>query len=173
VRWEIRVFDPNALLISLCRRGCRTNVFADAPLNVGVSPEPGKIPIMWWDIPVNEIDFETTRSPAITNNSSTGRCPSRTVMPFLESSLADRAIIRKPREWSEQASLFGGGVVIKLGDEVIGSIGAAGAPAAKLDDSCAHAGLDKIRDRLEWRSGLPSPKVPSTLGTTLSSQEHT
>ena len=44
---------------------------------------------------------------------------------------------------------FGGGVVIKLGDEVIGSIGAAGAPGGKLDDSCAHAGLDKIRDRLK------------------------
>ena len=44
---------------------------------------------------------------------------------------------------------FGGGVVIKLGDEVIGSIGAAGAPGAKLDDACAHAGLDKIRDRLK------------------------
>ena len=44
---------------------------------------------------------------------------------------------------------FGGGVVIRLGDEVIGSIGAAGAPGAKLDDGCAHAGLDKIRDRLK------------------------
>jgi len=44
---------------------------------------------------------------------------------------------------------FGGGVVIKLGDEVIGSIGAAGAPGAKPDDNCAHAGLDKIRDRLK------------------------
>jgi uncharacterized protein GlcG (DUF336 family) len=44
---------------------------------------------------------------------------------------------------------FGGGVVIKLGDEVIGSIGAAGAPGAKLDDSCAHVGLDKIHDRLK------------------------
>src|ERR1700739_752067 len=44
---------------------------------------------------------------------------------------------------------FGGGVVIKLGDEVIGSIGAAGAPGAKLDDNCAHAGLDKIRDQLK------------------------
>ena len=44
---------------------------------------------------------------------------------------------------------FGGGVVIKLSDEVIGSIGAAGAPGAKLDDGCAHAGLDKIRDRLK------------------------
>jgi uncharacterized protein GlcG (DUF336 family) len=44
---------------------------------------------------------------------------------------------------------FGGGVVIKLGDEIIGSIGASGAPGAKLDDGCAHAGLDKIRDRLK------------------------
>jgi len=43
---------------------------------------------------------------------------------------------------------FGGGVVIKLGDETIGAIGAAGAPGAKLDDAFAHAGLDKIRDRL-------------------------
>ena len=44
---------------------------------------------------------------------------------------------------------FGGGAVIKMGDEVIGSIGASGAPGAKLDDGCAHAGLDKIRDRLK------------------------
>ena len=44
---------------------------------------------------------------------------------------------------------FGGGVVIKLGEEVIGGIGAAGAPGAKFDDNCAHAGLDKIRDRLK------------------------
>ena len=42
--------------------------------------------------------------------------------------------------------MFFGGVVIKLGDEVIGSIGA---PGAKLDDGCAHAGLDKIRDQLK------------------------
>jgi uncharacterized protein GlcG (DUF336 family) len=44
---------------------------------------------------------------------------------------------------------FGGGVVIKLGDEVVGSIGASGAPGATLDDGCAHAGLDKIRDQLK------------------------
>ncbi len=44
---------------------------------------------------------------------------------------------------------FGGGVPIKLGDETIGAIGAAGAPGAKLDDGCARAGLDKIRDRLK------------------------
>ena len=44
---------------------------------------------------------------------------------------------------------FGGGVVIKQGDEVIGAIGAAGAPGGKLDDACAKAGLDRIRDQLK------------------------
>jgi uncharacterized protein GlcG (DUF336 family) len=43
----------------------------------------------------------------------------------------------------------GGGLVIKAGDEVIGAIGAAGAPGFDLDDTCAKAGLDKIRDRLK------------------------
>ena len=44
---------------------------------------------------------------------------------------------------------FGGGIVIKLGGETIGAIGAAGAPGARLDDNCAKAGLAKIRDRLK------------------------
>jgi uncharacterized protein GlcG (DUF336 family) len=44
---------------------------------------------------------------------------------------------------------FGGGVAIKVGDEVVGAIGASGAPGAKLDDNCAHAGLAKIQDRLK------------------------
>ena len=44
---------------------------------------------------------------------------------------------------------FGGGVAIKVGDEVVGAIGASGAPGAKLDDACARAGVDKIRDRLK------------------------
>jgi uncharacterized protein GlcG (DUF336 family) len=45
--------------------------------------------------------------------------------------------------------LFGGGVVIKYQDEVIGAIGAAGAPGGDLDDNCARAGLEKIRGRLQ------------------------
>src|SRR5579863_9078 len=44
---------------------------------------------------------------------------------------------------------FGGGVPIKLGDETIGAIGASGAPGGKLDDACARAGIDKIKDRLK------------------------
>ena len=40
--------------------------------------------------------------------------------------------------------LFGGGIVIKVGDEVVGAIGAAGAPGANLDDGvrARRAGQD-------------------------------
>jgi uncharacterized protein GlcG (DUF336 family) len=44
---------------------------------------------------------------------------------------------------------FPGGVVIKLDNEIIGAIGAAGAPGGNLDDGCAKAGLERIRDRLK------------------------
>lgn len=45
--------------------------------------------------------------------------------------------------------LLGGGIVIKMGDEVVGAIGASGAPGGNLDDACANAGLDKIKDQLK------------------------
>ncbi len=45
--------------------------------------------------------------------------------------------------------LVGGGVVIKVGDKVVGAIGAAGAPGGDLDDGCAKAGLSKVKDRLK------------------------
>ena len=44
---------------------------------------------------------------------------------------------------------FPGGVLIKVSDEVIGAIGASGAPMSTLDEACARAGLDKIRDKLK------------------------
>jgi len=42
----------------------------------------------------------------------------------------------------------GGGLTIKIGDEVIGAIGVGGAPTGEADEACARAGLDKIRDRI-------------------------
>jgi uncharacterized protein GlcG (DUF336 family) len=45
--------------------------------------------------------------------------------------------------------LVQGGVVIKVGDETVGAIGAAGSPGVNLDEACARAGLDKIKDRLK------------------------
>jgi len=45
--------------------------------------------------------------------------------------------------------LVGGGLPIKIGDEVVGAIGAGGAPGVDKDEACAKAGLDKIADRLK------------------------
>jgi uncharacterized protein GlcG (DUF336 family) len=45
--------------------------------------------------------------------------------------------------------LAGGGLVIKVGDEVIGAIGVSGAPGGDNDAQCAKAGLDKIKDRMK------------------------
>ncbi len=45
--------------------------------------------------------------------------------------------------------LFQGGLVIKIGDEVVGAIGASGAPGGPLDEGCARAGIDAIASRLK------------------------
>jgi uncharacterized protein GlcG (DUF336 family) len=45
--------------------------------------------------------------------------------------------------------VLGGGMPIRVGDEVIGAIGVGGAPGGPLDDQCAEAGIAKIRERLK------------------------
>jgi uncharacterized protein GlcG (DUF336 family) len=45
--------------------------------------------------------------------------------------------------------LNAGGVVIKVGDEVIGAIGVSGAPGGDNDVICAKTALDKIKDRMK------------------------
>lgn len=44
--------------------------------------------------------------------------------------------------------MLAGGVPIRAGNEVIGAIGVGGAPGGNLDEACANAGIDKIKDRL-------------------------
>ncbi|MBB3292753.1 Uncharacterized conserved protein GlcG, DUF336 family [Mitsuaria sp. PDC51] len=39
--------------------------------------------------------------------------------------------------------LLGGGVPVKVGDEVIGAVGVGGAPGGQLDEQCALAGIAK------------------------------
>ena len=39
--------------------------------------------------------------------------------------------------------------MVKIGEETVGAIGAGGAPGFNLDEGCAKAGLDKVRDRLK------------------------
>lgn len=45
--------------------------------------------------------------------------------------------------------LLGGGVPVTVGNEVIGAIGIGGAPGGHLDDQCALAALEKVKDLLK------------------------
>ncbi len=45
--------------------------------------------------------------------------------------------------------LLGGGVPIKVGNEVIGAVGIGGAPGGHLDEQCAMVALDKVKDLLK------------------------
>ena len=45
--------------------------------------------------------------------------------------------------------LLGGGVPVKVGNEVIGAVGVGGAPGGHLDEQCAIAALDKVKDQLK------------------------
>jgi uncharacterized protein GlcG (DUF336 family) len=45
--------------------------------------------------------------------------------------------------------LLGGGVPIKVGNEVIGAVGVGGAPGGHLDEQCAVAGIDKVKEQLK------------------------
>ena len=48
-----------------------------------------------------------------------------------------------------------GGLPIKVGDDTIGGIAAAGAPGGDKDEACASAGLAKISDRLNYIFLIP------------------
>jgi uncharacterized protein GlcG (DUF336 family) len=48
----------------------------------------------------------------------------------------------------DRVLLLGGGLPIQAGNEVIGAIGVGGAPGGNLDEACAQARIDRIKDRL-------------------------
>jgi len=45
--------------------------------------------------------------------------------------------------------LLGGGVPVRVGNEVVGAVGVAGAPGGHLDEQCAVAALDAVKDQLK------------------------
>jgi uncharacterized protein GlcG (DUF336 family) len=45
--------------------------------------------------------------------------------------------------------LLGGGVPVKVGNDVIGAVGVGGAPGGHLDEQCALAAIDKVKDQLK------------------------
>ena len=44
--------------------------------------------------------------------------------------------------------LLGGGVPVKVGNEVIGAVGVGGAPGGHLDEQCANAGIERVKAQL-------------------------
>lgn len=48
------------------------------------------------------------------------------------------------RDMNDEILIFGGGLPIEIGGDVVGGIGVGGAPGAHLDDACAQDGLDAI-----------------------------
>ena len=44
--------------------------------------------------------------------------------------------------------LLGGGVPVRVGDEVIGAVGVGGAPSGQIDEECANAGIQAAQAQL-------------------------
>jgi uncharacterized protein GlcG (DUF336 family) len=47
-------------------------------------------------------------------------------------------------------AMLAGGLVIETGGTLVGGIGISGAPGGDKDEACARAGLDAIRDKLDF-----------------------
>ena len=48
------------------------------------------------------------------------------------------------------AVVLGGGLIIEAGGSLVGAVGVSGAPGGDADDACAKAGIDAVRDRLDF-----------------------
>ena len=48
------------------------------------------------------------------------------------------------------AVVLGGGVMIEAGGSLVGAVGISGAPGGEADDACAKAGIEAVRDKLDF-----------------------
>ena len=48
------------------------------------------------------------------------------------------------------AVVLGGGVMVEAGGSIIGAIGVSGAPGGDADDACAKAGIEAVRDKIDF-----------------------
>ncbi|MBR0745508.1 heme-binding protein [Bradyrhizobium japonicum] len=46
--------------------------------------------------------------------------------------------------------IIGGGLIVEAGGSLVGAVGVSGAPGRDADEACAKAGIDAIRDKLEF-----------------------
>ena len=45
---------------------------------------------------------------------------------------------------------LGGGLIVEAGGSLVGGVGVSGAPGGEADDACAKAGIEAVRDKLEF-----------------------
>jgi uncharacterized protein GlcG (DUF336 family) len=57
----------------------------------------------------------------------------------------DASLARMPR-----IAMLAGGLVIETGGTLLGGIGVSGAPGGDKDEECAKAGLDAVRDKIDF-----------------------
>jgi uncharacterized protein GlcG (DUF336 family) len=48
------------------------------------------------------------------------------------------------------AVVLGGGILVQGGGTTLGAVGVSGAPGGDADDACANAGIEAVRDRLDF-----------------------
>jgi uncharacterized protein GlcG (DUF336 family) len=46
--------------------------------------------------------------------------------------------------------ILGGGIMIEAGGSTIGAVGVSGGPGGEADDACARAGIEAVRDKLDF-----------------------
>ena len=63
----------------------------------------------------------------------------------LKSGQLDPGLARLPH-----VSMLGGGLMIEAAGTLLGGIGVSGAPGGERDEECAKAGIDAIRDKLDF-----------------------
>ena len=49
-----------------------------------------------------------------------------------------------------RVSMLGGGLMIEAAGTLVGGIGVSGAPGGDKDEECAKAGIDAIRDKIDF-----------------------
>jgi uncharacterized protein GlcG (DUF336 family) len=48
------------------------------------------------------------------------------------------------------AVIIGGGVMIEAGGSMVGAVGVSGGPGGEADEACAKAGIEAVRDKLDF-----------------------
>lgn len=46
--------------------------------------------------------------------------------------------------------ILGGGLIVEAGGTLVGAVGVSGGPGGEADDACARAGIEAVRDKLDF-----------------------